>query len=397
MSFKYRHFLIILLVLNIACPLGNANPDVQLIPSPIECFLDVLKKTVPPQTPLSPTAIQMIQKHSGLNRLAEELNHGKGWTFILTNLDSTGELAIAKYGEGTQSQFVKKVLQIKFPEAEFKFGLTDSGKPNKSITLTIWDDAEFGTFVNLARPNDPSFKELQMAILKNGNPSVTPLSKEEIRNLMGINHFEKVVHVYKGAYRMGSEVFAKIADSLEKKPSVIFYSSAYETFETIHSLKISGIFSDVLKLSEIKPKLLSQEILLHQSYKPLLIFNDTKGYKQYLDAASNVSVIVGPVNHAESLMAGTPVISLNNPETLRSFNPLTFEAQIGALMPTGGITRISDPSELSGQLKEMLAHPPVVQAPYLIGHETGNSPLNAALDHISTYIQNALYRFKRHG
>jgi hypothetical protein len=291
--------------------------------------------------------LNLVRSHSEFRALKVVETGGRGLIFKHIKLD---EKFKSQKGETIQLAYLLQVLRTIFPEAEFRavsnsdrevLILRRSEDP-KTIPVDVID---FEESPGLLQKNPDYFDIMP---LKASNPSGTDFSRDLLRAEIGADANSKIVHFYfsdaevnfadpeiqKIMKQRASDVEGNLAKTLELKN----LKSEFNDIE-----KILGIILDLADLSEhqmshliLSPKtqtnidliLSNQEILTHfqvlklsdlvngltfyrENQKRLLIYNDLRGRMPALYAASDLAIVLGPLNIFEPLNAGTPTLALD--------------------------------------------------------------------------------------
>ena len=346
--------------------------------------------------PLTNKLKQLIQKHDGLKQLAIETQVGRGLGFRLVNIPDNGDLGrTSLLGEFIQSLLIENVLRERFPRAEILYDHTaPSESTKKVIELYVQDLIEIDAQNRVDGEAPVSHRErievLDMLILKNGNPSTASLDRARLRAQFGFRDQDKVCHYY---YRstQTSKLYAATVSNLA------FEGEAQFVLVTGNVSYDSSLVMELKKFDNISKVLLLSELGLGDldKYRPakdeaVVILNDLSGYKSILDAVSNVSVIEGPINHAEALNVGVPVISLIEPGPMEGYDKTAFKRSLTVLKGTGGLFQVDSLDRVTSKMLAIWKKPPLVQPPYMIptkALDLDSTPFHLLLDHLVSVIR----------
>jgi hypothetical protein len=227
-----------------------------------------------------------------------------------------------------------------------------------------------------------------MAILKQGNPVNCSISRPAARAALGLDASDRAVHLYVSAPMFSpgarpdlSAVMSQVR--AKARAGTVFLSVGMSThvvraFEMRPEIRRQ--FSRVVKLSQLKQ---GESIVAPAGQDPVLVINDVSGYKPYLDAASQLSVVVGPINHTEAASVGTPVISLNSASTMGDYDWKAFQSERAGLVRSGLVIPVERVDDLGRAIERAPGLPPVRwDAP----EGEARPAFRRVLDHVGKYI-----------
>gem|GEM_PF-6634439 len=330
------------------------NADLALANPALQCdglFKVSSKELVFKQQVLAVPEICRLITHAGNT----EIN------FILDNFYGT-ETPLIKTGEAIQTLNLIKVLKTIFPNAKFhpkqghridqngnilplfyeeEMAYKDHLKSlSNPVLFSIIDSAEHGIF---RPPNEQSAQRIEMIDVKPGLSSPTIKNHQNSRKDLNLMEDLKIAHVYDrlstriASVRRGTDDFpdlAQIAHSLLNRnfKTVIITArnsggtsapvSMAELIETHPGL--GHLFDKIVYLSQVKDP---NEI---DSNRRTLIINDTQGQMMKIHSASDLALIVGPINFFEPLFVGTPTILFSGYSTLQGYSRAGLNHMVSA-------------------------------------------------------------------
>ena len=335
----------------------------------------------------------ILKKHP-ITALAGELrNSGIHLTFNLHGAYDVDHPSATGYV--VQRRMLRRLLQMIFPEAGFpewlKSDLT-SERPvfdphGREIAL---DPEDSGLFLDWGLEHEMlDSREIEMSLLKMGNPQVFELSKSGMREKLGIAPDTRVASIYTSIDGVGD--IGKILNRFPEKPEIVFLS--FSSRADLANLKIIFPEFAALNFSDLTlSELYSNPQAISDRKKKYLIFNDTRGRLPELYAASDYAIVIGANNFFEPLMARCPtLIYSGNLDDLGYSIPLyrTMKAHAEA---TGGAIDLLWPYDAGAAYSRLVAiRPETIQHPaFTVSPHEKKTGLESLLDRLERKIRNQL-------
>lgn len=284
-------------------------------------------------------------------------------------------------GESIQVQFIKRTLQIIFPNAEFR-GIRNSqktdgfkylnGKPVDALHLNLLDTGEIPGETNV----------LPMQVLKSANPGLAIFKHGHFRQQLGIPLHAKVISIYAKDNQTVEKILKEIDQSL--RPDYLFISLGGRVAEKEYAdslAKILGGRYESATLSEFSQ-------INRNSNRPTIITNDLRGKVPFIANISDVVIVSGPINIFESLSAGTKTIIMTNPEAITDYEILEFNKMLARAVATGGAFPTASIEGLKLELPKVIQTQTKIIPPYAVQTSDTPSSLLIYLDVLKEYIEN---------
>ncbi len=326
---------------------------------------------------LTATEISKISKHKIFQHKAIYKN-GKKLVFVSRYFSQSTVMELQK-GESIYAKKVQEILLNLFPEATFAKNTNSTGR-KKVVKIDIsdpaetfkvkWDQEKFNRSIS-------SGKTIPMFRLKTVTNWRVNTSRPELREAFGLDNSNKIIHLYiqhpktitNSNDRFRQVYSTELPNSLKilrdkfpfQQVIITFGNANPRTVGKVVDWSSSGIYHAGVSQSDIA--YLSQDIATTKLADAKIIANDTRGIMPILHRASDLSVVVGPVNFFEPLSIGTPTIivktSGQNNYHQRTYDQLTNLAQKrGALVVDGidGIQTINSNDLKHTKVNNQISH-----------------------------------------
>ncbi len=296
-----------------------------------------------------PASVQKYLRRNAHPALQRDL---KTLNLSLTGYDPQMGFHRAAIGEGMQSLFVAQVLNTIQPSVHL---YKESDMPASTRFLMLHDPWQGSNPPYVAGNGFPagtweelvSYHSLAMPLLKAANALYSAFpSRKALRAQLGLSPQLKIVSLYVFRADFSSPSFKKLLSQIED-----VYSYDVLIISDARDLNFTGIDRAVDEGAEVR--LLSQTTLgdLRQGGKRILL-NNTIGNLPQLNAFANLAIIRGPIDFLGPLQSGTPVIGVNDDESLRNFHRQGYARMRQLAEATGAAVFVSDLSKLNSSAVE---------------------------------------------
>ncbi len=299
-----------------------------------------------------------LDSHSGLQQLTRTYKQGEGISFEFAS-DVLEGLSPAVPGESIQTSFVVKILNHLFPKAEIRSNAQKKrSHKDRTVKLSVSD------------PNEAGILELGYSIpmpylkISNSTTSVLKGKKSQYKKKFGLVG-KKVVHLYYNAHEgiitdhLSQTIPQMIKEIQRAIPDVTVILSWNQTMESRFAnylgRELTG-FDRIALLTDLQ----NNEA---QKYQRMLILNDTKGLMPYLNVASDILIIKGPINLFEGLHVGTKTLIYNSEYTMQGYNRDAYLDLQDTAVSTGGAIAVDAIPRISIGIQELLKLPQDFTAP----------------------------------
>ncbi len=299
-----------------------------------------------------------IDSHTKLQELAKKYNRGEGISFEFAKDIITG-LSPAVPGESIQTSFVVKILKYLFPKAEIRSDVQKKrSHKDRTVKLSVSDPYEAGIMELGYSIPMPYLK------ISNATTSILRGKKEIYKKRLGLAE-RQVVHLYYNAHEgivydhLSTHIPKIVRQIQEAMPDTTVIISLNHTVESnfINYLgrELSG-FDRVTLLTELQNQ-------GSQNTNKMLVLNNTHGLMPYLNVASDVLVIQGPLNLFEGLHVGTKTLIYNSEYTMQGYNREGYLELQETAIATGGALAVESIPEISTGIRELSKLPHNFTAP----------------------------------
>jgi hypothetical protein len=210
------------------------------------------------------------------------------------------------------------------------------------------------------------------------------LSKEEAKKALNLEG-KSVVHLYVGvASKIGEEHFNVLIRELKKSmriDALILSIASNYGLRNVNQTGLQRHFDRFVKLSTAK----RTEI---PSDRTILIYNDTRGLMSNLYAASDLAVVVGPINFFQPLSAGVRTLSIIPPDLQDGYFETTVQELATKAQRSGGFRQVRSWTSLSVEARKLQMQP-APENPALIEYD-GSSPLLDVLNKLEAVIRSQI-------
>lgn len=325
--------------------------------------------------PLDERSKELVGKHD-IMKLREHYGLGKDLNFE-SEFFVDESVVFSHKGESIQGAFVQKILSHVFPQAKFQ---PFSYPHEKTIKVWIRDRAEFPGRDSLDHSKGGW---LPMHLLKPANPVGASISRQEVRELLGFPKSARVIHFYlRQSASLSAEDLSKVLSEFSSPWDIVILSQNMPRGNEAPPGSFEQKFKQVELLSHIgkrKPQKMKT---------PTLVINDTTGKMPYLHAASDLAIVVGPINFFEPLHVGTRTVVFNNAKINAEYDTATYRQMVEVALATGGALAVGDTEDIAKAGEKLLTQQSPIHSPSHIEFNGDPSAFNALLDQLLKHLQN---------
>ncbi len=297
-------------------------------------------------------------KRSLLNRprikeLIKKYKGGANYVMRLSSDDASS--ANGKSPEDViQISFLKKILNVLFPHAEFDTQAKPIQSSRKHVSIHVSDaNSDSNSYLN--RSSAPS---LPLSYLKISNSASGFLrgQKSHYKKIMNLRA-KNIIHIYyevppKEYYKAFVELTLMIQQVRMVYPKAIIFLSPNARPDFISEFILykgnPEIFSSAYRLSEVARKRTTIR-------EGVVVLNNIKGMIPYLNVVSDALIVKGPNHLFEGLHVGTRTLIFNNDSTLQKYDRQGYEEMLETALATKGAETVSEIKDIRKGLIDTLA------------------------------------------
>lgn len=301
--------------------------------------------------PLPPETVQAILASPSTQALRKKYGQGKNLIFKDALFDPTEGTKGHNRGEWIQAQFVKKTLEVIFPQAEIAdsvFSVREIYKREKKIIpININDPAEFG----MDPGKSETFLSLEMPKLKAASSGSLRFPREQARDYFRLSPDQKVASFYIGSVLSRPDVDQVAEEFFKKGYHTVILSDVGDPPGSM-----TAIYRNILKDAGVRilylSKMSSRDLPLRPDLNTIII-NDVQGAMPILHASSDLVYVQGPINPFEGLAQKVKTLILNNPQTLREYDASTYQQMTQTALGTGQAKAIEKLSQIADGISDL--------------------------------------------